>query len=450
MSHANAYMLMYRRVSSSDSVDIAVASTPAPAVEPPATGGVSSAELAPQAPAQPQADTVAAAVDAPACIRILRSLPLAADVPEAVLSGLRVIEDAERAADEVERKRREQITTKLWYRGQCKNTILASSMTVLEATRIAWELFGFAGTAAGSDSKEGSAVGAAASAVATADNEDEAGMPGLVACDDVNKGTQTANFDEPTAHAAASLPTVAGAVATSIPLSCIRLRKYMLHSDIVGEPLSYNPRPVVKAAPLPSPSASNAIVVYTGIGGSATDGWQRDDDGIENDPPPLMSDLQSADTATATAAAPPASDAATEAAVALPESGAPAELEDGLQRTLESFKITIYEEFTIETRSSPSEPWAVYDPNGFSIQVIQVSCLARRIECRYFICACVSPRSLTRLSSVSRAPFASPLPVMLHSAPLLARSQKLLAFRERASASSKQTFMAVAARRTST
>ena len=377
MSHANAYMLMYRRVSSSDFVDIAVASSPAPAVEPPATGGVSSAEPVPQAPEQPQADTVPAAADAPACIRILRSLPLASDVPEAVLSGLREIEDAERAADEAERKRREKITTKLWYRGQCKNTILTSSMTVLEATRIAWELFGFAGTAAGSDSKDGSAVGAAAGSVATADNEDDAGMPGLVACDDVSKGTQTANFDEPSAPAAASLPTaaLAGAVATSIPLSCIRLRKYTSHSDIVGEPLSYNPRPVIKAAPLPAPSASNAIVVYTGIGGSATDGWQRDDDGIENDPPSLMSDLQSteADVVTATAVASPATNAAAATAVAPLESDAPAELEDGLQRTLESLKITIYEELIIETRSSPSEPWAAYDPNGFAIQIIQVS-----------------------------------------------------------------------------
>lgn len=434
LSHANAYMLMYRRVSSSEFIDIPVAAA-APAV--PATAsaadGSPAAEPGAAGAEEPVSSPSASTPSAPAHIRVLRSLPVADDVPAAVLSSIREIEDAERAADKADRKRREQVTVKLWFQGSSKSTTFSSSMTVLEATQRAWKLLGFdAAAASGEGATE--APAAEAPAAAAVDNVDE-----------VNKGTQTANFDdelEPSANATTPRVDAAGAVPP-LPLSCIRLRKYSQYNNLVGEPLSYDPRPAApRPPPLPPASSTNAIVVYAG-GAAATEanGWGNDDE-LYGDPPQLEP-IDGASRADAGNAVGVVSSSAAE--------DTPVELEDGLQRTLESYKISIYEELIVETRAAPSDPWPVYDPNGLSIQVIQVigggACdvdAARRSPCPPPL------RSSTVNGVVSRTLCESLSRGTRRSQPLLQRSRRCRAFRERGSASSKRTCMVAVALATST
>jgi hypothetical protein len=344
MSHANAYMLMYRRISAEDHIDIPVAAHPAPLVAPHIVASAvtcsDSEGTLPAATCTILTSDAAAALSLgssaeprPGFIRILRSQPSDGEIPPSVLDGIRAIEAAEKAAEEEAQKLREKVVVKVTYNGTQRSANLASTMSVKEATEVVWKLFGLSGLQ--EDAACGKAVEEAASAV----------------------GTQTSGDED------SSVPRV---IHSAVPLDCVRLRKYSSYSDHVGAPLTYNPRPNASSHVLGASGSSDqcAIVPYTGTGSTA--GWEPEVDEASYFQPPH-----------------PKSEAS-QAEAPLPPSGVP-ELEDGSQRTLAAAGVSqYYEELILETRSSATDPWPEYDADAISIKIRQV-CGCNRVHSRLFV-----------------------------------------------------------------
>jgi hypothetical protein len=191
----------------------------------------------------------------------------------------------------------------------------------------------------------------------------------------------------------------------------MRLRIYSAYQEAIKQPLSYNPKPVVRKPPIaaaasaagtggrPVPaSASTAIVVRdaeaavgASSGAGAMNGWtMMDDEDIEGGggsgagagavpPPAAAADARMASAAAAGAAGgDPAADPLPSPALRSPEApeaqgeGEGELLEDGSSRLVGDV-ISSWQDLIIETRASATDPWPEYDPEALAVQLFVYS-----------------------------------------------------------------------------
>ena len=352
-SAANAYMLMWRRVTAESYVDL----TPrglVPAERAPARVREVTASAIPscgdrsgegdptslQYTSQPVTlhslgDADVADAGTFPVLRMPRALPSDAEVPTAVRVAVDAADATVRAAEAALEAERRRLTLRIHFRGEVRNISVNPEDTVGDVTAAAWRRFGL-------DRVRTSPQAARSEALPLLDDASSGQSAELYLSNLFNDVDGAGDVDED------SSPSNATQVEPHevFPLNCVRLRTYDAHQDTPKTPLSYAP-----------PS------VDTVISPDGTD-WPSCFTEQVDDAQPT-----SANVATPAVASHLATDTSTKHGVRAGEAALDGDA--GLARHISDVGVRSWADLLLETRLSPHTKWPPYHRHAVQINVVR-------------------------------------------------------------------------------